>query len=108
MRVVLQRVSRAEVEIEGLVTGRISRGFVVLFGVAAGDTEQDAAFLADRTLGWPALCRQGRTGPINETGREESPLSARREVDHVVFQHQRIADLFFRPFRRDELEIVVL
>ncbi len=51
MRAVLQRVSKAEVEIDGLVVGRISRGFVVLLGVAAGDTDQDAAFLADRTLG---------------------------------------------------------
>ncbi len=51
MRAVLQRVSKAEVEIGGLVVGRISRGFVILLGVAQGDTEHDAAFLADRTLG---------------------------------------------------------
>jgi D-tyrosyl-tRNA(Tyr) deacylase len=51
MRAVLQRVSKAEVEIDGLVVGRISRGFVVLLGVAQGDTERDAALLAQRTLG---------------------------------------------------------
>ncbi len=51
MRAILQRVSRAEVRIDGRVTGRITRGFVVLLGVAQGDIEADAAFIADRTLG---------------------------------------------------------
>ncbi len=51
MRAVLQRVSKAEVEIDGGVVGRIGRGFVVLLGVAQDDTEQDAGFLADRILG---------------------------------------------------------
>ncbi len=51
MRAVLQRVSSAEVSIEGRSIGRIKRGFVVLLGVARGDTEEDAAFIADRTLG---------------------------------------------------------
>ena len=51
MRAVLQRVSRAEVRIEGRVVGRIARGLVVLLGVAAGDAESDAAFLVDRIVG---------------------------------------------------------
>lgn len=51
MRAVLQRVSSAEVAVEGRSIGRIGRGFVVLLGVARGDTEEDAAFIADRTLG---------------------------------------------------------
>ena len=51
MRAVVQRVSRAEVRIEGRITGQIARGFVVLLGVAAGDTEADAAHLVDRILG---------------------------------------------------------
>ncbi|HEY6418484.1 MAG TPA: D-aminoacyl-tRNA deacylase [Candidatus Binataceae bacterium] len=50
MRAVLQRVSRAQVTSAGRVLGRIGRGFVVLLGVARGDTERDAEFLADRTL----------------------------------------------------------
>jgi D-tyrosyl-tRNA(Tyr) deacylase len=36
---------------EGRVLGQIARGFVVLLGVAQGDTEADAAKLADRILG---------------------------------------------------------
>ncbi len=51
MRAVLQRVSSAEVSVEGRSVGRIGRGFVVLLGVARGDTEEDAAFIADRTIG---------------------------------------------------------
>jgi D-tyrosyl-tRNA(Tyr) deacylase len=51
MRAVVQRVSRAEVRIEGRVIGKIARGLVVLLGVAQGDSEADAAFLADRIVG---------------------------------------------------------
>ena len=51
MRAVVQRVSRAEVRIEGRVVGKIGRGLVVLLGVAAGDNDADAAFLADRIAG---------------------------------------------------------
>jgi D-tyrosyl-tRNA(Tyr) deacylase len=51
MRAVVQRVSRAEVRIDGRVAGKIARGFVVLLGVADGDNESDAAHLADRIIG---------------------------------------------------------
>jgi D-tyrosyl-tRNA(Tyr) deacylase len=51
MRAVLQRVSDAEVRVAGNVIGRIGRGLVVLLGVAKDDTEDDAAFIADKTLG---------------------------------------------------------
>jgi D-tyrosyl-tRNA(Tyr) deacylase len=51
MRAVVQRVSRAEVRIDGRVAGKIARGFVVLIGVAGGDNEADAAHLVDRIVG---------------------------------------------------------
>jgi D-aminoacyl-tRNA deacylase len=51
MRAVVQRVSRAEVRIEGRVTGKIERGLVVLLGVADCDSDADAAFLVDRIVG---------------------------------------------------------
>jgi D-aminoacyl-tRNA deacylase len=51
MRAVVQRVSRAEVRIDGRVAGKIAQGFVVLLGVAPGDSEADAAHLVDRILG---------------------------------------------------------
>jgi D-tyrosyl-tRNA(Tyr) deacylase len=51
MRAVLQRVIRADVSVDERVLGEIGLGFMVLLGVARDDTEQDAAFLADRILG---------------------------------------------------------
>ena len=51
MRAIVQRVSSAEVKVEGRITGRIGRGFVVLLGVARGDTAKDAEFIADRVIG---------------------------------------------------------
>jgi D-aminoacyl-tRNA deacylase len=50
MRAVLQRVSRAEVTIDGRAIGSIGRGFVILLGVAKDDAEADAEFIAARTL----------------------------------------------------------
>ena len=48
MRAVVQRVSRAEVRVDGAVTGAIGRGFLVLLGVATGDGEAAALALADK------------------------------------------------------------
>jgi D-aminoacyl-tRNA deacylase len=48
MRAVVQRVSRAQVRVEGRVTGEIGRGLVVLLGVAQGDGEEAALALADK------------------------------------------------------------
>ena len=46
MKAVIQRVSRASVTVEGKVTGKIKQGFLVLLGVAQGDTKKEAEFLA--------------------------------------------------------------
>jgi D-tyrosyl-tRNA(Tyr) deacylase len=51
MRAVVQRVSRAEVRVDGIVVGAIDRGFLVLLGVARADVEADAAALADKVAG---------------------------------------------------------
>jgi D-aminoacyl-tRNA deacylase len=51
MRVLLQRVSRAEVRIAGLVTGRIGRGFVLLVGFTHQDAEEQLLWMADKTIG---------------------------------------------------------
>jgi len=51
VRAIVQRVSSAEVKVEGRITGRIGRGFVVLLGVARGDTAKDAEFITDRVIG---------------------------------------------------------
>lgn len=51
MRMVVQRVSEARVEVEGKVTGSVGKGLLVLLGVARDDTERDAEFLAEKTVG---------------------------------------------------------
>ena len=48
MKAVLQRVTRASVSVDGQVVGRIEQGLVILVGVANGDTEQDARYLAQK------------------------------------------------------------
>ncbi len=48
MRAVVQRVSRARVLVDGRVTGEIAHGFVVLLGIAAGDDESAARYLAEK------------------------------------------------------------
>jgi D-tyrosyl-tRNA(Tyr) deacylase len=50
MRAVLQRVSRASVEVGGEVVGRIGPGWLVLLGVAQGDGDEDAVRLADKVV----------------------------------------------------------
>jgi D-tyrosyl-tRNA(Tyr) deacylase len=48
VRAVVQRVSRAEVRVEGRVSGAIGRGLLVLLGVGREDGESDARLLADK------------------------------------------------------------
>ena len=48
MRVVLQRVSRASVSVQGSLRGEIGLGLLVLLGIAHGDGEEDAARLAGK------------------------------------------------------------
>jgi D-tyrosyl-tRNA(Tyr) deacylase len=51
MRAVLQRVSRASVVIDGETVGSISRGLLVLLGVAHADTAAEAQWLAEKVAG---------------------------------------------------------
>jgi len=51
VRVVLQRVSRAAVRIDGQTVGAIGRGFVVLAGFAPADAEPALAWMADKIAG---------------------------------------------------------
>ena len=48
MRAVVQRVSKASVNVEGNVTGAIERGLLVLVGVAPDDTADDIAWLSGK------------------------------------------------------------
>jgi D-tyrosyl-tRNA(Tyr) deacylase len=51
MRVVLQRVARARVTVEGRVVGEIGRGLLLLAGFTDGDTEETLRWMADKVVG---------------------------------------------------------
>ncbi len=50
MRILIQRVSRAEVRVDNTVKGSIGAGIAALIGVAASDTRKDADYLADKLI----------------------------------------------------------
>lgn len=49
MKAVIQRVSRAEVRVDGEVVGKIGEGYLILVGVMNGDTVNEAQLLARKT-----------------------------------------------------------
>lgn len=51
MRAVVQRVTEADVTVQGSSTGAIQKGLVVLLGVEDGDTKKDADYIADKVSG---------------------------------------------------------
>lgn len=51
MRVVIQRVSRASVTVEGTPKGQIAQGLVILVGIEDRDTEEDVRWLSDKITG---------------------------------------------------------
>ncbi len=51
MRVLLQRVSKASVTVDGETVGAIDRGYVLLLGVTHTDTPDKARWLADKVAG---------------------------------------------------------
>jgi D-aminoacyl-tRNA deacylase len=52
MKAVIQRVTRASVEVDGKIVGQIRAGLVVLLGISKGDTDTDVLYLTEKI---PAL-----------------------------------------------------
>lgn len=50
MRILIQRVTRAEVAVGGVCRSRIGRGLLVLVGVCAEDTDEDIEYLAGKLV----------------------------------------------------------
>jgi D-tyrosyl-tRNA(Tyr) deacylase len=69
MRALIQRVSHASVAVDGRVVSSIGSGLLVLLGIAAGDAEADADWLADKV-------RALRVFP-DADGRMNEPLGER-------------------------------
>ena len=50
MKIVLQRVSSAKVEISNKIKGQISQGYLILLGIGEGDNEEDINWLINKIL----------------------------------------------------------
>ena len=50
MKLVIQRVANAKVDIEGKTVGKIGKGFLVLLGIKEGDTKEQADFLVRKLI----------------------------------------------------------
>lgn len=48
MKLVIQRVSKAKVEVDNKTVGSIGKGFLVLVGITHSDTEKEADYLANK------------------------------------------------------------
>ena len=53
MKLVIQRVKYAKVEVDGKIVGNIQRGFLVLLGVTHNDTMENADYLVKKVLDAP-------------------------------------------------------
>ena len=70
MRVVLQRVSRASVRVDGQTVGAIGRGFVILAGFAPQDGEAVLGWMAEKVAGLRIFTdREGKMNlPLADVG----------------------------------------
>ena len=48
MKIVVQRVKKADVKVDGEIVGKIDKGFMVLIGVTHTDTKENADYLAKK------------------------------------------------------------
>jgi len=65
MKAVIQRVTRASVEVEGRTVGAIGAGLLVLLGVAKGDGEADCRFMVEKLRGLRIFADE--TGKMNRS-----------------------------------------
>lgn len=50
MRLVIQKVKEAKVEIEGITVAQIQKGYLILLGITEGDTQSDIQWLSKKTV----------------------------------------------------------
>lgn len=65
MKAVIQRVSNARVVVDGECVGSCERGYMILLGVAAGDTEEDAELLCRKIVNLRIFCDEA--GKMNRS-----------------------------------------
>lgn len=95
MRVVLQRVTRAEVRVDGEVVGRIGHGYLLLAGFSADDTDDALHWMAAKIIGlrlFPAAIDAGEGSRAADTSSFDSSLSDVNGGILVVSQFTLYAD----------------
>jgi D-tyrosyl-tRNA(Tyr) deacylase len=65
VRAVVQRVTRAEVRVDGEIAGRIGRGLCVLLGAGKGDGDDDVAYMIDKLANLRIF--EDETGKMNRS-----------------------------------------
>ncbi|MBQ7337749.1 MAG: D-tyrosyl-tRNA(Tyr) deacylase [Clostridia bacterium] len=61
MKAVIQRVASASVFIDGVIVGKCAQGLMVLLGIAADDTEEDARIMTQKLIKLRIFCdEQGK------------------------------------------------
>jgi D-tyrosyl-tRNA(Tyr) deacylase len=133
MRAVIQRVTRASVEVDGQIVGRIELGWLVFLGIARGDSEADADWLADKIVGLRAFedgagkmnrsvgevgggilvvsqftllgdCRKGRRPSFDQAAApQEGERLYRRLIQRIAFTGIPVATGTFRAHMHVEL-----
>ena len=112
MRALIQCVSHAEVSIDDAVTAQIGRGFVVLLGVGAGDTESEVEHL------WTKIAKlrvfedeQGKTNrSLSDIGGEvlvvsQFTLYANCKDAMEPGEARRLYELFIRRASADDFRV---
>jgi D-aminoacyl-tRNA deacylase len=84
MRAVVQRVSGASVSVDSEIVGRADKGILVYLGVASGDTEADASYLADKAANLRIF--EDAEGKMNRSVHEEGGAAL------VISQFTLLAD----------------
>ena len=59
MKIVLQKVKRGMVDIDGMTVGEIAEGYVLLVGIAHGDTKENAKTLVEKILKMKLFSEEG-------------------------------------------------
>ena len=103
MRVVIQRVSKASVTVEGYVTGAINEGLAILVGIKRGDTVKEAERMVNKILGmrmWPDQTDNPWKKNVKEMEREilfVSQFTLYARMKGIVLNQ---ASFFFRRLKR--------
>ena len=50
MKALIQKVSKASVEVKGKIVGEINRGILVFLGMEKGDNDKDISYIVDKTV----------------------------------------------------------